>query len=267
MRVAIQGERGSFHDEAARQWYGEHIEIVECDSFPEVFAAVKSGAAEKAVAAMENSLYGSINQVYDLVEEYGYPIVGEVHLSVHQQLIAVPGHEITTIYSHPVALAQCETFLDEQYPFAGRVEVPDTAGAVRQISESREPGAAAIASAYAASLYDMPIIARDIENNPANFTRFLVLDPNGTVPEDADRATIVVTTKNDPGSLARVLLVFADMGINLSKLQSRPIVGRPWHYRFYLVVDCAGERLHRALEGIEPLTTEVKVLGEYVFNP
>lgn len=267
MRIAIQGERGSFHDEAARRWFGDDIEIVECDTFSGVFQSVRDGHADAAVAAMENSLYGSINRVYDLVEEYGYPIVGEVHLSVHQQLIGRPGTPVRTIYSHPVALAQCESYLDLHYPDAERIEVPDTAGAVRQISQSGEEGAAAIASAYAARLYGLPVLDHDIENNPANFTRFLVMEPHGVIPPDADRATLVVTAKHVPGALARVLLVFADAGINLSKLQSRPIVGEPWRYRFYLVVDAAGEPLHRVLHDIEELTTEVKVLGEYHYNP
>lgn len=267
MRIAIQGVRASFHDEAARQWFGDDIEIVPCDKFGEVFESVNRRDADAALVAIENSLYGGINQVYDLIESYRYPIVGEVHLPIHQQLIGTPGAPVTHVYSHAVALAQCETFLDANYPEAERVEYHDTAAAVEYIKDLEDPHAAAIASTGAAKLYDMHVVRENIEDNPANFTRFLVVKPDGVSPADANRASLVITTKNTPGSLARVLSAFADKGINLSKLLSRPIVGEPWKYRFYIVVDAAGNELHDTLAAAKPHCTSQVILGEYKHNP
>jgi len=264
MRIAIQGDAGSFHDAAAHIWTEEDVEIVPASSSPETFKAVAEGKAEALIVAIENSLYGGINQVYDLIEKYGYPIIGEIHLPIHHQLIGTgTAGTITDIYSHPVALAQCEAYLDEHYPTAERHEYHDTAAAVEHIKEIESDTVAAIASDTAAALHDMPIIASSIEDNPANFTRFLVLQPNGTPPTNANRSSLVLITDNTPGSLARILTLFADKGINLSKLQSRPIVGTPWKYRFYLVVDTAGEQLHEALEAVRPLTSSLTILGQY----
>lgn len=267
MRIAIQGVRASFHDEAARQWFGDDIEIVPCDTFGEVFEAVNRHDADAAVVAIENSLYGGINQVYDLIESYRYPIIGEIHLAIHQQLIGTPGSVITHIYSHAVALAQCEAFLEVTYPDAERIEYHDTAAAVEFIKNHGDPHAAAIASSAAAESYDMSVICEDIEDNPANFTRFLVIKPDGAPPADANRASLVITTKNRPGSLAHVLTAFADKSVNLSKLLSRPIVGEPWKYRFYIVVDTAGSELHEALAAAKPHCTSQVILGEYRHNP
>jgi len=264
MRIAIQGELGSFHHAVARQWFGETAPIVPADTFPAVFEHIASGNADVAVVAIENSLYGSINQVYDLIESYGYPIVGEVHLRVSQQLIGLdPDAEITHIYSHPVALAQCEAYLDAHYPHAKRIEYHDTAAAVGYVKSTNNPHYAAIAGQQAATLHSVPVIASAIEDNTQNYTRFLVLDPNGTAPVNADRTSLVVTTNHTPGALARILTIIADAGINLSKLQSRPIIGQPWSYRFYLVLDVAGPLLEEALVSISPFTENVTVLGEY----
>lgn len=263
MRIAIQGEAASFHHTAAIQWFGDTATIIPCNTFADVFRTVDEHRADAAVVAIENSLYGSINQVYDLLESHHHPIIGEVHLPVRQQLIGTSRVDITHIYSHPVALAQCERFLDTHYPNAERIEHADTAGAVHFISQQHNPHYAAIASAAAAALYDVPIIQSNIEDNPANITRFLIIDPQGTPPTDANRTSLVLTTTHTPGALAAVLSRFAEAGVNLSKLQSRPIHGKPWHYSFYLVVDTAGETLHAALKDIEPHITSLKILGEY----
>lgn len=266
MRIAIQGDIASFHHTAALQWHGPDTVIVPCDSFDEVFGALNRHDAEIGIVAIENSLYGGINHVYDLIESHRYPIIGEVHLPVHQQLIGDPNAPITHIYSHPVALAQCREYLDAHYPDAIRVEYHDTAAAVGFIKQQDIAGYAAIASRQAAKYHNLPIIAEDIEDNPANFTRFLVIQPGGIPPKDANRTSLVITTNHTPGALAGVLTQFAAQGINLSKLQSRPIVGQPWRYRFYLVLDAAGELLHHTLKTIEPLTEDLVILGEYKHN-
>ncbi len=270
MRIAIQGDAGSFHDAAAQIWTAkqmDNLEIVPADTFPETFRAVANDKADLLIVAIENSLYGSINQVYDLIEKYSYPIVGEIHLPIHHQLISAGTPElITDIYSHPVALAQCEAYLDQHFPRAERHEYHDTAAAVKHIKQLDDPHYAAIASDVAATLHSMPIIDTNIEDSPANFTRFLVLQPRGTVPDDANRTSLVLTTDHTPGALARILTIFANKGINLSKLQSRPIIGSPWKYRFYLVVDAAGEQLEAALREIAPLSASLKNLGSYCHN-
>ena len=263
MRIAIQGEHASFHHAAALQRFGKDATVIPCENFAEVFGTLNRHEADAAVVAIENSLYGGINQVYDLIESHGYPITGEVHLPIHQQLIGTPDTEITHIYSHPVALAQCVNFLDTHYPKAKRIEHHDTAGAVRFIAEANDTTYAAIANHEAAERYNLTVIAEDIEDNPANFTRFLVIQPKGVAPADANRTSLVLTTNHTPGALAGVLTVLAKHNINLSKLQSRPIVGKPWHYRFYLVLDTAHEPLHRALNDIKPLTASLTILGEY----
>lgn len=263
MRIAIQGEQASFHHTAAKQWFGGTPNIVACETFAEVFGVLNRHEAEAAVVAIENSLYGGINQVYDLIESHGYPIVGEVHLPINQQLIGRPGAEITHIYSHPVALAQCESYLETNFPQAKKIEHADTAGAVRFVSEQKNPNYAAIANREAAELYSLSVVEENIEDNPANFTRFLIIQPGGETPENADRTSLVLATDHTPGALSKILTVLADRNINLSKLQSRPIIGKPWHYQFYLVLDTAGEPLAEALAEIRPLTASLTILGQY----
>lgn len=267
MRVAIQGEIASFHHTAASQWFGGTVEFVPCDTFSGVFKAIDSGQADAGVVAIENTLTGSINPVYDLLEKYAYPIIGEIHLPIRQNLIGTFGADVTHIYSHPVALAQCEAYLDKNFPDAARIEHHDTAGAVQFIANEKNPHFAAIASTEAAAHYGVPVLAKNIEDNQANFTRFLVVKPGSTPPEDADRTSLVMTTSHTPGALAEILTILATENINLSKLQSRPIVGLPWQYRFYLVLDTAGAPLHAALAKITPLTRSLTVLGEYRHDP
>ena len=245
MHVAIQGQAGSFHDQAAHQWYGASAEIVPCTTFSEVFAAYDEGSADAIVAAVENTLFGSINEVYRYIEECSAPIVGEIKLPVEQMLIGLPDakiSDITEVYSHPVALSQCRYFLQEHLPQATPIEFFDTAGAVEFIKQNGSRHCAAIASQTAAELYNLPIIQRSIHDNPDNITRFLVIEP---------------------GALVEVVQIFAKRRINLAKLQSQPIVGQPWKYKFFIVVDCAGQPLHQAIRDIERSNHEVTILGEY----
>jgi prephenate dehydratase len=268
MKVSIQGARHSFHDQAARQWFKEDgLEIIEADTFRQVFESVRTQASGAAVVAIENTLYGSINQVYDLIEEYQYPIVGEIHLPIHHQLIGTNGTAISQIYSHPVALAQCEQYLNTHYPDAKRIEYYDTAAAVSYIKQLADPHAAAIASADAATYHNMDILEQDIEDNPHNFTRFLVIDPSGTAPRGANRASLVMTTDHTPGALANVLTQLARHDINLAKLQSRPIVGQPWHYKFYLVIDAEKSQINSLKELLHPYVETFALLGAYKHNP
>lgn len=265
MIVAIQGQSGSFHEQVAKQWYGASVDILPCTTFRDVFDAYDSGDADAIVTAVENTIYGSINEVYQRIEACEAPIVGEVKLTIEQTLITNPGvklSDITEVYSHPVALAQCQGWLKKHLPHAEIIEFFDTAGAVEFIQQEGAKHMAAIAGVQAAQLHNMPILTRAIQDSRDNLTRFLILEPTDP-PADASRASLVVTTSHQPGSLVEVLQVFASAGINLAKLQSQPIIGEPFNYKFFMVVDCAGQKLYDILEHIEKSDHQVTLLGEY----
>jgi prephenate dehydratase len=270
MRVAIQGQLGSFHHQVAKTWFGDDVQILPAETFAEVFGMLNRHETTLALVAIENSLYGSINEVYDLVESHRYPIVGEIYLRIEQQLIALPGArttDITHIYSHPVALAQCENYLDAHFPNAERIEHHDTAGSVEFVKNGGDKSMAAIAGRVAADTYSLPILCENIEDNKANFTRFLVIDVNAKTIANTNKASLVIQTDHKPGALANVLTAFADRGVNLSKLQSRPIIGKAWRYKFYIDVEAGGEQLKHLLDDIRANGTSVAVLGEYKANP
>ena len=266
MNIAIQGEAGSFHEQAAYEWFGSNTDIYPCMTFAQEFDAYENGDVDAIVVAVENTIYGSINEVYPLIEDCSAPIIGEVKLQIAQQLIGFEGvnpEQLTEIYSHPVALAQCKATLQKIAPNAELIEFYDTAGAVAYVKEQKNHQAAAIAGIQAAKLHQIHVLARDIQDDPTNLTRFLVLADQDSDP-GANRSSLVITTAHKAGALAEVLNVFAKRGINLEKLQSQPIVGKPWTYKFYVVVDVAGEALRQAVEQIEMSDHEVTLLGEYV---
>lgn len=265
MRIAIQGQAGSFHEQVAHSWYGASATVVPCTTFTEVFDSYERGDADAIVTAVENTLYGSINEVYQRIEECTAPIVGEVKLQIEQMLITMPGvnlGDITEVYSHPVALAQCRKFLKTHLPNAELIEFYDTAGAVEYVASEGKQHMAAIAGEQAAQLYSLPILKRSIQDHGYNITRFLVLEQRDS-DVAANRASLVVTTSHKPGALVEVLQVFANAGVNLAKLQSQPIIGSPWQYKFFIVVDCAGEPLYQLVEQIEQNDHAVTLLGEY----
>ena len=266
MNIAIQGQAGSFHEQAAAQWFKNNYDIIPCATFSDVFTAYETGEADAIVCAVENTIYGSINEVYQLIEDCSAPLVGEVKLQINHQLIArsdATPKTITEIYSHPVALAQCREYLTAQYPNAELIEYFDTAGAVEFVKSLNANTAAAVAGEQAARLYGLPIIAKNIQDNMHNHTRFLVLQDNDTSPQ-ANRAALVITTADKPGALAEVLNIFATNSVNLEKLQSQPIIGQPWEYKFYLVVDTTGSKLRKIVSQIEKSDHAVTLLGEYV---
>lgn len=266
MKIAIQGVRGSFHDIVARDWFGPDIELVECDWFDDVFAALRNTSADMAVCAVENSLYGSINDVYDLLIKHRVSIVGEVPSHIHQQLIGFGGTnlaDIQRVYSHPVALNQCRDFLDAHLPHAERIEHHDTADAVRLVRESSDPSSAAIAGHLAAELYELAILKNDIEDEKLNYTRFLVLDPKNTPVDNANKASLVLQTDHSPGSLYRALGVLADLDLNMTKLYSRPIRGKLWRYQFFIDVETNTSNLNTAISRLKADNCEVHVLGHY----
>lgn len=273
VRVAYQGERGAFSEVAARRLLGNDVTAVPCHSFESMFASVTGGDSHCCVAPIENSLAGSIHRNYDLLLDSGLTIAGETNLRVVHNLIAPRGVEpgaLRRVYSHPVALAQCTRFL-AAHPEIEPVPVHDTAGAVRMVVEQGMPDAAAIASDTAAEIYGAQVLERSIEDNAQNFTRFLLLLPSeARRPElrEAERrwkTSLVFRTENKPGALFRALGAFAIFDIDLCKIESRPVEGRPWEYSFYL--DIVGQRedpaVARALANLGEIAEMVRVLGSY----
>ena len=266
--VAIQGETGSFMHEAAKQWYGQDVIIKPCATFAEIFKSLDAGDASCAVVAIENSIHGSINEVYDLLLNHKYPIVGEINLPIKQCLITFKGikcKDIKYVHSHHVALSQCSDFLDTYLPHAKRVMSPDdTAGSVRYINELGDTSRAAIASEGAAKLYDMPIYKKNIQNNDVNVTRFVVLDPSGQ-QKSTTKASLVLQTNHKPGALYNALGVFEQNNVNLTKLQSRPIVGSLWRYMFYIDAEITKSQLEKVKKILAKQGCSVQILGTY--NP
>ncbi|HEY3137160.1 MAG TPA: prephenate dehydratase [Blastocatellia bacterium] len=272
--AAYQGERGAFSEDAARKLLGPDIQTMPCRVFEEMFEAVSDGVADCAVAPIENSLAGSVHKNYDLLMEHDLTIIGETNLRIIHHLIALPGvalSDVRRVHSHPVALAQCQRFLKAN-PQIEVVPAYDTAGSVKMIIESRSSGDAAIAGATAAAAYGAQVIAEGIEDNAQNFTRFLLLarpdraDSIKPITAASERKTsIVFRVSNQPGALFRSLAAFALRDIDLTKIESRPIEGRPWEYSFYLdlIGDQHEPRVERALAHLTELAESVRVLGSY----
>lgn len=272
--VAIQGERGAFSETAARKLIGSHINVVPCKTFDDVFAAVQSRRARAAVIPIENSLAGSVLRNYELLGGAGLEIAGEVLLRIRMNLIARPGttvQNVRRIFSHPVALAQCQRFLAEREDVEA-VATYDTAGSVKLVMESEDTHQAAIAGVTAAELYGAEILVPDIEDHTENYTRFLLLAPpddaagiKAQLPDGPLKTTLLFRTPNEPGALFRALAAFALRDINLTKLESRPIAGRPWEYAFYADVSGGTEepKVANALGHLREMCETVVVLGTY----
>src|SRR6201994_478643 len=227
-RVAIQGIRASFHEEAAFLHFGEDIQTIECNSFKQTFEALQNREADYMVMAIENSMAGSILPNYTLMMSYGFPVVGEVYLPIQLHLMALPGvrfEDIKYVTSHPIAIRQCGDFLDEN-PQLKVVESSDTAACAKRIREEQLTDTVAIANSLAAKLYDLQILERRIESNKKNFTRFLILTHQENAKNiPANKASLCFQVSNEVGALAKVLQVFADQNINMSKIQSMPVLG------------------------------------------
>jgi prephenate dehydratase len=293
LRIAFQGEPGAYSEAAVLAHFGANLgdsssdrpapTPVPCSSFELVFDRVTSGDCDFGLVPIENSLAGSIHGNYDLLLRHNLHVVGEYLLRVQHCLIARPGavlSNIRRVISHPQALAQCDGYLHALPPPAGTdnegviIEaVYDTAGSVKMVSEGDDLTVAAVASRRAAELYGMSILAEGIEDNPANFTRFLAIALNTPPPQWGNPAaavsdaktSIVFALDNQPGSLFKALSVFALRNINLTKIESRPFVGKPWEYMFY--IDFAGsteeKTVQRALAHLEEYATTLRVLGSY----
>ena len=265
--IAIQGEAGSFHDEAASLLFQEAYEPICCATFRDVASAAVSLQADAALMAIENSLAGSILPNYELLLKHDLRIVGELYLQIRQQLLANPGvsvNDIREVHSHPMALQQCTPFLDAQG--WKLVEAEDTAGSARFIARHHSKHQAAIASARAAKLYGLQILAPDIHALQHNITRFLLVVPSALAPRDVvgNKQSIYFRTRHEKGSLANVLLAIAQAGFNLSKLQSFPIPDTDWQYGFYADLESPDPEAWEAVqEKLTTLTDRFQILGVY----
>ncbi len=265
--VAIQGERGSFSELAARSLFGRRVRIVPCPDFDALFRAAARGRARYALAPVENTIAGSIHRVHDLLLDSTLKVAGEAIARIVHHLIALPGvrmRDLRRVYSHPVALAQCEGFF-KRHPHLVRVATHDTAGSIRLLKEEGARDAAAIASGLAARIYGAHILKAHLEDHRANFTRFFLLSRTGRPIGRPDKTSILFATRHVPGALFRCMGVFALRDINLLKIESRPLVGRPWEYVFHVDFEgsAAETRCRNALRNLEEACDFVRVLGSY----
>ncbi len=265
MKVSFQGEPGAYSEQAVFNYFGQ-VETVPCESFDTMFDSVLSGKSDAALAPIENSLAGSIHQNYDLLLRHDLHIVGEYLLRVRHCLIAMPGakkEEIKKAISHPQALGQCAGYLRNLG--IKSEQVYDTAGSVKMLKESGAMDVAAIASKRAAELYGMQILEEGIEDNPENYTRFLAIQRELIIPAGDAKTSIVFTLKNAPGSLFKAMSVFALRDLDLTKIESRPLQGKPWEYLFYIdfIGSMYDEPSKRALDHLAEYALMLRVLGSY----
>ncbi len=277
IRVAIQGVAGAFHDMAAKEYFAGHTAtIIPCDTFKEAFDAVKENRADTAMVAIENSLAGSLLPNYSLLKNSGLAIAGEIYLRIEQHFMALPGQQIQDIrevHSHPLAIIQCDEFLE---PLRKRgvkiIDSIDTALSAKRIAENNLSGVAALASDLAAEMYNLQILARSVETNKRNFTRFMALAPEKLAQSlqkesgmQNNKASLSFTLPHQTGSLSQVLSMLAFYKLNLTKIQSAPIIGKEWEYIFYIDLLFEDYDMYtKALDAVRPIIDQLQILGEYV---
>ncbi len=271
-RIAIQGEIGSFHDITARHYFGgEQLQIICCSTFEEVFKHTTDDPTVIGIMAIENTIAGSLLHNYELLRESGLTIVGEHKTHISHCLCCLPGQtidELTEVHSHPVALAQCHRYLS-RHPNLKIVEDEDTAGSAKWIANNNLKGVAALCHADAAELYGLEVLENHVEDNPHNYTRFLVMsDPRKAdflrALNESDKSSIVFSLPHEEGSLSQVLSILSFYKINMTKIQSLPIIGKEWEYMFYVDVTYDDlTRYRQSIDAITPLTRDLIILGEY----
>lgn len=274
-KVAIQGYRGCFHEQAARLFYSGfpgqeavgNLSIVECDRFEDLYKAVDSGRADALVMAIENTVSGGLLPNFELLRKWGHKIKGEVFLRIEQNLMALPGQrieDIREVRTHYMAINQTRRFFEDK-PWIRIVEAEDTAKAAADIARESLVGVGAVASSLAADLYGMEILAPGIETYKQNFTRFLILDEQLQVCVDTiNKSSICFTLPHKTGSLAQILTILSFYDMNLTRIQSLPIPGQQWEYFFYADIKFDNiNRYRQALDAVRPLTKDLNILGEY----
>ncbi len=268
-KVAIQGIKGSYHHGVAQAYFGEDIEVDECMSFQEVVHSLEHNKSTDAVMAIENSIAGSIIPNYAYIDEHDLIIRGEYFLPIHHCLMAIEGQgisDIKEVYSHPMALLQCKEFFRGQ-PHIKLIEDADTADVAKRIHEQQLEGVAAVAGETAANIYQLNILAKEIQTIKSNSTRFFILnmaEGSGSEKKDINKASLKFLTDHKKGSLATVLNVMSDCGLNLTKIQSLPIINMPWKYSFFVDVTFTDyDDYAKAMSILKIMALELKVLGEY----
>lgn len=272
--AAFQGELGAFSHAAAQKLLGEGADMLPCETFKDVFKALSSKRVSCAVVPIENTLHGSVHENYDHLLAYDVRIAGETSIRISHQLISLPGvsfRHIRRAFSHPVAINQCRKFFDK-HPTIQPVPFYDTAGSVKMLRENGPEGAAAIASASAAAIYGGKILRRNIEDDRRNFTRFFLLTKQREISASGDspwKTSLVFSIRNVPGALFKAMACFALRDLNLTKIESRPLRGRPWEYLFYVdLLGCETDAaVKNALDNLRETTELVKVLGSYHATP
>ena len=269
IKIAIQGVKASFHEEAAYKYFGKDIETLECSSFKKTCDLLKQGKADYVVMAIENSIAGSILPNYNLLRDYRFHIIGEVHLNIQQHLLALPGVKISDVQfveSHPIAIRQCDEFLSD-HPEWTIKEGMDTAACAKKILDEKLTNTAAIASEAAAKLYGLEILEKRIETNKKNSTRFLILSNELEEQKNTNKASLSFQTSHAIGALAMVLQCFAEQNVNLSKIQSMPVVGRRNEYDFYVDVEWKKQADYdAAIRKVLKHTVNFSIMGEYLKN-
>lgn len=274
--VAIQGGFGAFHEIAAKKFFGDNpISIIPCDTFSDLFDELKEKRVDCGIVAIENSVAGSLLQNHSFISESGLPVIGEQYLRVVQNFIGMPGQsidDIKEIHSHPVAIQQCHLFLNELRKRGVKiVDSVDTALSAKWIRDEQLMGVGALASDFAASMYDLEILRAGVEDNKRNFTRFMIVAESDKVKQLAkianqcvNKASLCFSLPHQQGKLSHVLSVLSIYNMNLTKIQSLPIVGVEWEYLFYIdLIFSDYKRYKQALEAIKPLTEHLQILGEY----
>lgn len=267
--VSIQGKSYSFHDIARQKYFGDNnTNVLHCDTFKEVFKDVELGKANYGLVAIENSLFGSIADVYAQLMKKNTLIVGEVYLRINHCLIGLKDtklSDVAEVHSQLPALAQCEDWLDEHLDFAERVEEHDTAASVEKVASLANNKIVAIASKESARHYGLEVLAEEIESHKQNYTRFIVIAKQKEKNSSAAKTSLILRTNHKPGALYKALGVFANNNINLSKLESRPIIGKAWYYQFYIDIDSGSQeaKTQKALANLSKIGCEYFELGTY----
>lgn len=267
-RIAIQGFKGSFHEQAARLFYGKSLSIVECSTFESLYANIYEGNADAAIMAIENTVSGGLLPNFELLRKYDIKIKGEVFLRIGQNLMALPGQkleDIKEVRTHYMAINQTREFFKQNCPWIRLVESEDTAKSAGDIARDNLKGIGAVASVLAAELYGLEILREGIETYKQNFTRFLILDDGIEVPkEKINKASICFTLPHTTGSLAKILTILSFYDVNLTRIQSLPIPGREWQYFFYVDIKFNDYKIYeQSIAAVRPLIEDLKILGEY----
>ena len=268
-KVAIQGIAGSFHEDAATKYFGEEpIEVIECKTFKQVCELIDNDQVDIAVMAIENSIAGSLLQNYQLIRDYHLKIIGEIYIHIQMNLMVYPGvkkKEIKEIYSHPVSFMQCAEYLEKYFPNAERRELGDNAKVAKLISDEKIKNAAAISNLRSANLYGLEVLDKGVESNKKNYTRFQILAKHGNPAEGTNKASLCFEVGHFYGSLAKVLNIFAENKINLTKIQSVPIIGKPNEYSFHVDIEWDElQNYEHAIHVILKNVSSLSILGEYV---